>query len=159
MRYKEKGTSLMTSQWRSRRLTTFLAAVIDWVTLNLYDDLSQIKGITGVLKLQKRFRVWRTSFEPGINWLPFICSTDTGIHPHLALQYHARPSAVMVLWCCVWINSHICISKQKVTNNIHVFVSSPQMAITYLLPSGLTDKKAHPQMKVGRLKQNPLIPQ
>ena len=63
----DKGTSLMTSQWRTRPLRH------DWVTLHLNNDLGRIKGIVGILKLRKRFRMWQTSFEHGINSSPFVC--------------------------------------------------------------------------------------
>ena len=61
---------------------------------------------------------WQTLFEHGINSLPLVCWRGYGnLSPHLASQYHACPSRV-VLRCCVWINSRIRVSKQGVTNTI-----------------------------------------
>ena len=51
----------MTSQWRSRgdhdRRPRSLPLRCDRATLSLYDDSGKIKGIAGVLKLRKRFRM------------------------------------------------------------------------------------------------------
>ena len=44
----------------------------------LYNDLGQIKGVFEILKLGKRFRIWQTSFEHGINALHLICFREYG---------------------------------------------------------------------------------
>ena len=70
-RYKDKGTSLMTSQWRFRpRSPLSLLLRYDLVTLCLYGDLGQINVIARILKLRKRFRMSQILFEHGINSLP-----------------------------------------------------------------------------------------
>ena len=60
------------------------------------DNLGQINGIAGILKLLKHFTMWQTL----IAWDKFITpvfTSDTsvymGIHPHLASQYLDWPSA------------------------------------------------------------------
>ena len=50
----------------------------DLVTLCLYDDLSQINVIAGILKLRKRFRMSQILFEHGINSLPLVCFRGYG---------------------------------------------------------------------------------
>ena len=69
----------------------------------------------------------------GYNSYPLFADGDTGIYPHAASQYHARPKFIhtqhrnttrgrrpsVVLRCCVWINSRIRVSKQGVTNLSH----------------------------------------
>ena len=42
------------------------------VTVCLYNDIGQTKGISWIFKLQKCFRMRQTSFEDGINSLPLI---------------------------------------------------------------------------------------
>ena len=123
VRYKDKGTSLMTSQWRFRpRRPLSLPLRYDLVTLCLYGDLGQVNVKAGILKLRKRFRMSQILFEHGMNSLPLVCfrgygnsSTFSIAIPRLAF---GRP-CYNVLQCCVWINYRIPVSKQGVTNNIH----------------------------------------
>ena len=77
--YKDKGTSLMMSQWRFRpRSPLSLPLRYDLVTLCLYDDLGQINVIAGILKLRERFRMSQILFEHGINLLPLVCFRGYG---------------------------------------------------------------------------------
>ena len=69
--YIEKGTSLMTSQWRSRWPLTSSNAVIRQNITVLFDDLGQINGATA-LKQRKRLRMEYTSFWHGTNSLPLV---------------------------------------------------------------------------------------
>ena len=94
VRYKDKGTSLMPSQWRFRPPSAFLTTTIQPSnTVFIMDDLGQINVLAGILNLRKRFRMSKILFEHGINSFPLFASADTGIYPHLASQYHAWPSA------------------------------------------------------------------
>ena len=52
----------------------------DRATLCLYDDLSQIKGVSEIFKLRKRLIIWQTSYEHGIRYTVFA-SVDTGVYP------------------------------------------------------------------------------
>ena len=58
VRYKKKGTSSMTSKWWSPPPSTFPAAAMR-LSMCLYNDLGQIKGTAGILKLRKRFSMWQ----------------------------------------------------------------------------------------------------
>ena len=73
----------------SRPPSSFLAAAMRLG----YNDFGRIKVIFDILKLRKPFRIWQKSFEHGISRYPLFAAADTGIHPHLALQYHTGPSA------------------------------------------------------------------
>ena len=68
--------------WRhngdSDRRPLFLPLWYDLVTLCLYDDLSQINVIAGILKLRKRFTMSQKLFEHGINSLPLVCFRGYG---------------------------------------------------------------------------------
>ena len=90
------------------------------VTLCSYNDLDQIKGIVGIIKMWKRFRMWQTSFEHGINSLPLVCWRGYGNLPTLsiAISRLAYRRAWYRWRCCVWINSRIRVRKQGVTNSI-----------------------------------------
>ena len=79
VRYKDKGTSLMTSEWRfrpPRPLSLPLRYYL--VTLCLYGDLGQINVIARIFKLRKRFRMSQIFFEHGINSLPLVCFRGYG---------------------------------------------------------------------------------
>ena len=67
--------------------------------------------MAGVLKLRKHFRMWQTSFEHGVNSLPFVCFRGYGNVSTLSITIRPR----VVLQCCVWINSRIRFSKQGLT--------------------------------------------
>ena len=97
VRYKDKGTSLMTSQWRFQpRRPLSLPPRYDLVTLCLCGDLGQINVIAGILKLRKRFRMSQILFEHGINSLPLACFRGYG---HFILCF-------VVILLSVLVNSH-----------------------------------------------------
>ena len=88
VRYKDKGTSLMTSQWRfrpRRPLSLPLRYDLAVVTLCFYGDLGQINVIAGIFKLRKRLRMSQILFEHGINSLPFVCFRGYGILSTLSI--------------------------------------------------------------------------
>ena len=112
----------------------------DQVILCLYYDLGQINGIAGILKLQKCFRMWSTYFEHLMKLLPLVCFCGYGDLSTFSIAIsmvscqkgptcHAYAWQIgpfwqdtlditlclcpyMVLWCCMWIISCICVSKQ-----------------------------------------------
>ena len=92
----------------------------DRAKLSLYDDLSQIKGILEISKMRKRFIIWQTSFEHGINSLHLVCSRGYG---HFSTLSIAIPGlAFDRAWYCdaaCGTNSRIRGSKQRVTDIIH----------------------------------------
>ena len=71
MRYKEIGSSLITSQWRCRPLSLPLG--YDPSTLRWYGDFGKNIGMAGVVKLRKRFTIWQILLEHGINSLHLVC--------------------------------------------------------------------------------------
>ena len=84
------------------RTATFLPAAVRPIIL------VQINGITMILKLRKRFRMWQTLFGHGINSSPFVCfrgygnlSTLSIGTPHLAFGRY------------VWTTSRIRVSKPR----------------------------------------------
>ena len=77
----------------------------------LYGDLGQINGMAEILKLWICLRMWQTSFWHVIDLLLCVCFCR---YRNLSTLSIAIPH----LRCCVWINSHIHISKQGVANNL-----------------------------------------
>ena len=102
VRYKEKGTSFVTSQWRSRgdhgRRPLPLPLRCDRATLSLCDDLGKINGISGVINPRKRFMMWQTSFERGMNSLPFVCFRRYGNLSTLNIAFPCK--AFSHAWYC-----------------------------------------------------------
>ena len=122
MRCKEQGTPLMTSQSRSRgdhgRRPLSLLLRCNRAALSLYDDLGKLKGIVGVLKLWKRFRMWRNIVWAWDKFVALLFAfADTGIYPHAASQYHAWPSAARGIAMLRVDTFLIRGSKQGITNN------------------------------------------
>ena len=72
----------------------------------IYDGLGQIKRVSEILKTRKRFRIWHTTFEHGINWLHLVCFRGNG---NLSILSIAIPHHQQI--------PHR-VSKQGVTNNI-----------------------------------------
>ena len=109
--------SLMTSQWRPRPPSTFIAAAmrpsntvfIRWFRPDNW-DIWDFKAAGTFQNLTNTTWAWYKVVTP-------FFYADTGIYPHLASQYHAWPSVARGIPCCVWIKSRIRGSKQGVTNN------------------------------------------
>ena len=96
--YKDKGTSLMTSQWRFRpRSPLSLPLRYDIVTRFLYGNLGQINVIARILKLRK-LRMSQILFEHGINSLPFVCFHGYG--KISTLSFAISPLAFGRAWYC-----------------------------------------------------------
>ena len=88
----------------------FLPLRCNQVTLCLYNDLSQIKGIAGISKLQKHFRMWQTSLEHEINSLPRICFLDMGIDNEKILKDDKLISEGKARFHQIWLVSQKCAS-------------------------------------------------
>ena len=122
VRYKDKGTSLMTSQWRFRPSAAFLTATvrpsntafIRWFRPDQCDSWD-FKAVETFQNVTNIVWAWDKFVTPCL--LPRIREL---IHTqHRNTTRGRRPS--VVLRCCVWINSRIRISKQGVTNsNLHM---------------------------------------
>ena len=83
---KRERTSFMTSHWRSRPPSTFLAAAMGLCNTMFIQRFRPDKRVSwgfSVLKCDKH----------GIIRYPVYASADTGIYPHSASQYHTWPSA------------------------------------------------------------------
>ena len=105
MRYKEKETSLMTSQWRPSN-----TVVLQWfrpVQLDSWDfkTVETFHNITNIVW------TWDTFVTPCL--LPRIKEFIHTKHGNTTLGL--RPC--MVLWCYMWIYFRICVTKQGVTDN------------------------------------------
>ena len=104
LRYKEKGTSLMTSPWRSRPPSTSLVVAVRPSNTVLYDDLGQKKGIDGNVKMSKRFSMWQKSFEHEINVLPLVCFRGYGNLSTLSIVTPPLAFGVVLQCMGIWMN-------------------------------------------------------
>ena len=116
--HKEKGTSLMMSQWRSRPPTTFIVAVMrpsNTVFIKLFRpgkrDRWGFKAAETFLNVTNIVWVWNKFVTTSL--LPRIREFIHTKHRNTKRGLRSR----VVLRCCVWISSRICVSKQGVTNN------------------------------------------
>ena len=79
------------------RRSRFLPLRCDRITIPC-NDLGQIKGIAGMLKLWKRFRIWQTSFGHEMNSLPLVCFRWYG--NSFTLSIAIPRLAFSRAWCC-----------------------------------------------------------
>ena len=135
VRYKDKRTSLMTSQWRFRPPSAFLTATvrpsytvfIRWFRPD-YCDSWDFKAAVTFQIVTNIVWAWDKFVTPCL--LPRIQQFIHTYHRNTTLGLRPR----VVLRCCVWINSRIRVSKQGVTNN-----NSRNNSLDHTHPSTITE--------------------